>query len=96
LIRNYDRRLESLCPPWIDRQREIRGWKRVKAGGDRSVDIRRAHHDERKQTRNCQRDKKFEETTEKQRAEVDHAKNKNTVSGVPEYLTAAVSAHACP
>jgi hypothetical protein len=68
----------------------------MKAGGERSVDIRRVHDDEGKQARNCQANHQFEETTEQERAEVNRAKNKKTVSGIPENLTAAVLAHGCP
>jgi hypothetical protein len=68
----------------------------MKAGGYHSADIRRVHDDECKQARNRQGDNQFEETTEQERAEVHCAKNKKTVSGIPENLTVAILAHACP
>jgi hypothetical protein len=65
----------------------------MKAGGESSIDIRRVHDDERKQARNRQANHQFEETAEQERTEVDRAKNKKTVSGIPDNL---VLAHACP
>lgn len=68
----------------------------MQAGGERSVDIRRVHDDECKQARQGHTNHQFEDTAEQERAKVDCAKNKNTVSGIPENLTAAVLSHACP
>jgi hypothetical protein len=54
------------------------------------------HDDKRNQAGNRQGSDQLKEATEQEWTEVHRAKNKKTVSGVPEDLTVAIRAHACP
>jgi hypothetical protein len=68
----------------------------LKAADYQSADVRRVHDDKCNQAGNRKGSDQLKEATEQEWTEVHSAKNKKTVSGVPEDLTVAIRAHASP